>query len=234
MDHFQSTPIHRSRIVTDQICRSRPQPSLGVFHVSATTFAPHWSKLIARAWVDPTFKEQLSADPAAVLGQYGIHQVGSRDVADLAGRIDIVDGPVEGHPKPWMDGDRLAIPLPPAPADYDIVDTAGAGDVAAGAAPSFNGLQVFTGLQRTVTGSSSSQQKNHSVPSLPSISMSTDDDDDGDGDGAGEGGEAGGEAGADAGAEAGAGAGEVAADTAAAGGADAAADAAAAAAALCA
>lgn len=208
-----------------------------------TTFAPHWSKLIARAWVDPGFKEHFVADPAAVLGRYGIEKIGGRPVAELAGKIDIVDGPVDGHPKPWMEADRLQIPLPPAPNDYDVVDTSsGAAVAAAGGSGGYwedevkttayggqwskdvwvttinNGAAGGGGSGAAAGGTATKEVSPQSIPSF-STGPSVEGEDDGEADG-----------GADAGAETA----EVAGDTAeAAGGADAAADASAAAAALC-
>ncbi len=87
----------------------------------ASTYSPHWSKLIARAWVDPSFKEQLFSDPQKVLTEYQIDKVGGREVAALSGKIKVVDGPVEGHEKPWDEGDKVMIPFPAAPREYDTV-----------------------------------------------------------------------------------------------------------------
>jgi hypothetical protein len=87
----------------------------------AKTYSPNWSKLIARAWVDPSFKDQLFSDPQKVLTDYQIDKVGGREVAALSGKIKVVDGPVEGHEKPWDEGDKVMIPFPAAPREYDTV-----------------------------------------------------------------------------------------------------------------
>ena len=87
----------------------------------AKTYSPNWSKLIARAWVDPSFKDQLFSDPQKVLTEYQIDKVGGREVAALSGKIKVVDGPVEGHEKPWDEGDKVMIPFPAAPREYDTV-----------------------------------------------------------------------------------------------------------------
>lgn len=211
-----------------------------------SAFAPQWTKIIARAWVDPTFKSHLEAQPDQVLATYGITQVGGKNLSDLSGHISVVDATAASQ-KPHMDGDQLVIPLPQAPKDYDtVVDPnsvalSGAGSpgnahpgwetVNGGVAtvwtsgtPGVTGVETGQGPNDSKTpGGAPKTQSNssHSVPSVPTLSPDSEDGDGGDAD-AGEAGDAGADA-----AEAGA-------DVAAEGGADAAADAAAAAAALCA
>lgn len=217
--------------------------------VAQSEFAPQWTKIIARAWVDPSFKAQLEANPDSVLNSYGITKVGGHDLKDFAGNISVVDAPTDSTAKPHLEGANLVVPLPPAPRSYDTVvdpDTAGIsgagspgnahqgwetinGGVATvwtSGTPGVTGVETGQGPNDSKTPggapkSQSSNNQSNSVPSVPSL----DDDDDDDDDGA-----AGAEAGEDAGADAGEAAGEVAVE----GGADAAADAAAAAVALCA
>lgn len=209
---------------------------------NASQFVPEWTKVIARAWVDPAFRSHLEANPDQVLASYGIHQVGGYNVDDLAGHISVVDTAGGTTQKPHMDGDHLVIPLPPAPKNYDhVVDPDSVQVAGAGTATSImereeamaqpGGLQVGSkeysaGGQTIASTNITSQEEqvtqnqSHSIPSVPSL-----DDDDDDEDGA-----EGAEAGEDAGADAGEAVGEAAVE----GGADAAADAAAAAVALCA
>jgi hypothetical protein len=82
---------------------------------------PHWSKIITRAWSDPKFKGQLFNDAQAVLTEYHIDKVAGREVSALAGKVKMVDGPVEGHEKPWHEGNLVMIPFPPVPRDFDTV-----------------------------------------------------------------------------------------------------------------
>lgn len=209
-----------------------------------SAFAPQWTKLIARAWVDPSFKESFEADPAAVMSQYGIDAIGGKSVDSLAGKIQVLDQPTAGQDKPFMDGDTLMLPFPQPPRDYDtVVDpdsvtVAGAGSpgnahpdwvtenggvatVWTSGTPGVTGRETGQGPNdsKTPGGASKTQSNNQSIPSMPSVSPSSSVYVDGD------------DAGAEAGGEE---AGEVAGEAAVEGGADAAADAAAAAAFLCA
>lgn len=216
---------------------------------SQSEFAPQWTKIIARAWVDPKFKSQLEANPDSVLTSYGITKVGGRDLKDVEGHISVVDSSSESPVKPHMEGDQLVVTLPKPPQTYDtVVDPASVGISGAGSpgnahtnwvtenggvatvwtsgTPGVTGVETGQGPNdsKTPGGAPKSQSTNNQSQSVPSVPSIDDDDDDDDG-------EAGGaEAGEDAGAEAGEAAGEAVAE----GGADAAADAAAAAAALCA
>lgn len=98
-----------------------------------SAFAPQWTKLIARAWVDPKFRAGFEADPSQVMSAYGIDQVGGLDVSSLAGKITVVETPVGSSEKPYMDGDRMVLPFPAPPTSYDtvidaeLVEVAGAG-----------------------------------------------------------------------------------------------------------
>jgi hypothetical protein len=84
-------------------------------------YTPHWIQIITRAWSDPKFKGQLFNDPQAILTEYHIDKVAGREVSALAGKVKMVDGPVEGHEKPWHEGNLVMIPFPPVPRDFDTV-----------------------------------------------------------------------------------------------------------------
>lgn len=208
--------------------------------MSQSEFVQEWTKVIARAWVDPNFKSHLEASPEQVLASYGIHKVGGYDVDNLAGHISVVDASGGSSSKPHMDGDQLVIPLPAPPKSYDqVVDPDSVEVAGAGTATSImeqqeamvgaNGYGLQVGSKEYSAGgqtiastnitSQEQQNQSHSLPSVPSLDDDDDDDD-----------EAGSEAGEDAGADAGEAVGEAATE----GGADAAADAAISAAALCA
>jgi hypothetical protein len=180
-----------------------------------STFAPNWTKLIARSWVDPQFHAALAVDPTKILTQYGIAAVGGRSVAALEGKIRVVDQAATGQEKPFMDGDTLMIPLPAAPRDYDTVVDPESVAVAGGAVGTASGYPDFSFDIRSGTGghgntfvyersqqsSTQQSQNSQSIPSLPSVPTNSGDEPEGEG--AGEGaGEAAGEAGADAGADA--------------------------------
>lgn len=210
-----------------------------------SAFAPQWTKLIARAWVDPTFRASFDADPSAVMSSYGIDRVAGKDVSELAGKISVVDAPTGSTEKPHMDGDRMVLPFPAPPKEYDtVVDPASVGVAGAGSpgnphqgwrtinggtatvwtsgTPGVQGVETGQGPNDSKTPGGQPKTQNNQTPSIPSVPDMDDDDDDDGADGA------------DGGADAGADAAEAGADTVeAAGGADAAADAAAAAAALC-
>lgn len=205
-------------------------------------FAPQWTKIVARCWVDPDFKAQFFANPTQVMQTYGISRLAGVPTEDLVGRLMVSElNPSDGQSRTRFDGDRLHLAFPPAPREYDTVvdpemlNVAGAGaryiETPGGAIMS---EQTDSGALLTNAGQVGTGTKSHSPSSPPSlsVSLSSDDDDDDedvygeDGELEEESGDAGGEAAADAGADAAADAG---ADAAVDAGADAAADAAAAA-----
>lgn len=211
-----------------------------------SAYAPQWTKLIARAWVDPKFRADFEADPSQVMSSYGIEKVGGKDVNSLAGKISVVEAPSGSTEKPHMDGDRMVLPFPAPPKSYDtVVDPASVAVAGAGSpgnphtnwatihggtatvwtsgTPGVQGVETGQGPNDSKTpGGQPKSQSNQNNPSIPSLPDMDDDDDDDDADGA------------DAGADAGGDAAEAGADVAVEAGSDAAADAAAAAAALCA
>ncbi len=48
-----------------------------------TTMSRDFAKIIAKAWIDPSFKEQLMQDPAAVLSEYGITMPEGMDLSNF-------------------------------------------------------------------------------------------------------------------------------------------------------
>lgn len=77
-----------------------------------------WTKLIARAWLEPTFREQFVADPAAVLFAHGIKSVAGQDLARFKGPIAITSQSSPWRRKPFVHDGVLTIPFPTAPRRY--------------------------------------------------------------------------------------------------------------------
>ena len=78
-------------------------------------FRAQWTKLIAKAWTDPSFRAQFDANPAAILLSYGIQSVQGHDVSKLTGKIKVTQQPPNWKQKPSFANGQLTIPFP-APA----------------------------------------------------------------------------------------------------------------------
>ena len=99
--------------------------------MSVNANTPRWTKLILRAWANPAFKADFVADPAAILQTYGIASVNGVNIAQYAGRIDVTDA-TDPNDRPAVAGDRLTLPFPAPPADFDQSVTEGLEGIAAG------------------------------------------------------------------------------------------------------
>jgi hypothetical protein len=78
-------------------------------------FRAQWTKLIAKAWADPSFRAQFNANPAAILLSYGIQTVQGHNVSQLSGKIKVTEQPPNWMQKPSFANGELTIPFP-APA----------------------------------------------------------------------------------------------------------------------
>jgi len=78
----------------------------------AHPYKAQWSKLIAKAWTDPSFRAQFNSNPASVLLSYGIKTVQGNDVSTLAGKIKVTGQPSAWKQKPTLSNGVLLIPFP--------------------------------------------------------------------------------------------------------------------------
>lgn len=78
----------------------------------ANLYKVQWTKLIARAWADPSFRAQFDADPATVLLSYGIDSVQGYDISQLGGKIKVTEQPPHWTQKPSFTNGELTIPFP--------------------------------------------------------------------------------------------------------------------------
>jgi len=103
-------PDHRaihSFFIPIPMTTSNPQGS-----PQAHPYKAQWSKLIAKAWTDPSFLAQFNSNPASVLLSYGIKTVQGNDVSTLAGKIKVTGQPSAWKQKPTLSNGVLLIPFP--------------------------------------------------------------------------------------------------------------------------
>lgn len=81
-------------------------------------FQAQWTKLIANAWSNPSFRAQFDANPAAVLLSYGIQSVQGHDVSQLTGKIKVTSQAPNWTQKPLFANGELTIPFPSPAKSY--------------------------------------------------------------------------------------------------------------------
>jgi hypothetical protein len=75
-------------------------------------YQAQWTKLIAKAWTDPSFQAQFFDDPVPILLAYGIETVQGHSVAGLAANIRVVEQAPAWKQKPTLIDGVLTIPFP--------------------------------------------------------------------------------------------------------------------------
>lgn len=81
-------------------------------------FRAQWTKLIANAWTNPSFRAQFDANPAATLLSYGIQTVQGHDVSQLKGKIKVTNQAPNWTQKPSFANGELTIPFPSPAKSY--------------------------------------------------------------------------------------------------------------------
>ena len=81
-------------------------------------FQAQWTKLIANAWTNPSFRAQFDANPAATLLSYGIQTVQGHDVSQLTGKIKVTSQAPNWTQKPSFTNGELTIPFPSPAKSY--------------------------------------------------------------------------------------------------------------------
>jgi hypothetical protein len=81
-------------------------------------FRAQWTKLIANAWSNPSFRAQFDANPAAILLSYGIQTVQGHDVSQLTGKIKVTAQAPNWTQKPSFANGELTIPFPTPAKSY--------------------------------------------------------------------------------------------------------------------
>ena len=94
-------------MTTSNLVPGEPRP-----YVSA------WTKLIAKAWIDPTFRDQLLTNPAAMLLANGIKVVAGQDLSTFQGSIAITNQPSPWQQKAVLRDGVLTSPFPLPPRSY--------------------------------------------------------------------------------------------------------------------
>ncbi len=79
---------------------------------TSNPYQAQWTKLIARAWSDPSFRSQFDADPATILLDYGIQSVQGHAISNLAGKIKVTEQSSNWKQKPSFNNGELTIPFP--------------------------------------------------------------------------------------------------------------------------
>lgn len=85
---------------------------------TSNPFRAQWTKLIANAWSNPSFRAQFDANPAATLLTYGIQTVQGHDVSQLAGKIKVTSQAPNWTQKPSFANGELTIPFPTPATSY--------------------------------------------------------------------------------------------------------------------
>jgi hypothetical protein len=90
--------------------------------------AQAWSKIIAKAWSDDSFKDQLLSDPKPVLDQYGIDELDAYHVKVVE---DANAQPGDWHVQGRGTNATYIVSIPPKPngelSDSELEGVAGAG-----------------------------------------------------------------------------------------------------------
>lgn len=105
------------------------------------------SKIIARAWTDEAFKDQLIADPAAALRAAGL---AVPDGADVVVEEGATGWSMSGSSLTRMD--RLTLPLPPKPTADALLKAWAEGETGHPPILSDQGTVAFSGLPATAVG----------------------------------------------------------------------------------
>lgn len=95
-----------------------PLISTAIAMSTTNPFRAQWTKLIAKAWADPSFRAQFDANPAAILLSYGIQTVQGHNVSQLSGKIKVTEQPPNWTQKPSFANGELTIPFPAPAKNY--------------------------------------------------------------------------------------------------------------------
>lgn len=98
--------------------RTIPLISTSFAMSTPSPFQAQWTKLIANAWSNPSFRAQFDANPAAVLLSYGIQSVQGHDVSQLTGKIKVASQAPNWTQKPSFANGELTIPFPSPAKSY--------------------------------------------------------------------------------------------------------------------
>ena len=99
-------------------CFLIPMTTSNLVPSDSKPYVAAWTKLIAKAWVDPAFRAQLVANPAGVLLAHGIKSVAGQDLSTFKGSIAITSQASPWQQKPVLRDGVLTIPFPQAPRSY--------------------------------------------------------------------------------------------------------------------